>query len=242
MLGVGVAPTTAATGVHSLRRPEGSGASCQATLLWRFLRRCATFAASVTLRPPNVEAARLFAFITRQRVQQRNSSTPVAPLAGGKQLGNTFAYAIGVSLAVAAIGCNRDITFAPRCAQAAPRLAGTWSGAIAQQAITLQLIEECQFIAIGFQGWTWVVGGEWSWGGLSGTASSWPYQDPVPTVSLTSLSADQGPTLVVLTLSGTSLPAISALTGTLSGEWRSGADPVTIHGPFDGASISLIRR
>lgn len=152
------------------------------------------------------------------------------------------AYAIGVSLAVAVIGCSKEITFDPQCAQPAPRLAGTWSGMIAQQEITLQLTEGCGFMPFGFQGWTWWVEGDWSWGVLSGTASSSPYYASVPTIGLTALSADQGPTLVVFTLSGTSLPAASALTGTLSGEWRSGADPVTIHGPFDGASISLIRR
>jgi hypothetical protein len=151
----------------------------------------------------------------------------------------TRAYAIGLGLAVTAIGCSRDITFTPQCAQPAPRLAGTWSGTIAQQGITLQLLEACEFIAIGFKGWTWAVGGEWSWGELSGTAYGWPYDNPI---SLTLLSAEQGPSVVYLGLSATSLPAASALTGTLSGEWRSGADPVTIHGPFEGVSISLIRR
>jgi hypothetical protein len=152
------------------------------------------------------------------------------------------AYGVAASLAVAAIGCSRDITFTPQCAEAAPRLAGTWSGTIEQQEISLRLLEDCQLIVFGFQGWTWVVGGEWSWGELSGTASSWPYTTALPVISLTLVSADQGPSLVGLSLSGTSLPAASTLTGTLSGEWRSGSNPVIVHGPFDGASISLIRR
>jgi hypothetical protein len=152
------------------------------------------------------------------------------------------AYGIAVSLAVASTGCSREITFTPHCTEAAPRLAGTWSGTIAQQEITLQLVEECQLIVIGFQGWTWVVGGEWSWAELSGTAYGWPYVNPLPAISLTAPPVDQDPTNVVLTLSGGSLPAGSAVTGALSGEWKSGSDPVTIHGPFDGASITLIRR
>ncbi|HEX6251409.1 MAG TPA: hypothetical protein VFZ56_08240 [Gemmatimonadaceae bacterium] len=152
------------------------------------------------------------------------------------------AYAIGVGLAVAVIGCNREITFAQQCTRPAPQLAGTWSGTLAQQEVTLQLTEDCQFMPLGFQGWTWAVEGDWSWGVLSGTASSSPYYASVPTIGLTALSADQGPTLVVFTLSGTSLPAGSTLTGTLSGEWRSGADPVTTYGPFDGTSISFNRR
>jgi hypothetical protein len=146
-----------------------------------------------------------------------------------------------------AVACAVDLTipeYVPKCdLHPAPLLAGTWTGTLGGQPLTMQITETCSPPSGLGDSDHWADTGQWQWGGLSGQVSALPYYFGGATPVLLSL----GPTLGVkdnvrLMVPDKQIPAVSRhLAGIAVGSWPKPEDPSQVVARFDSVAFDVTR-
>ena len=142
---------------------------------------------------------------------------------------------------LAAAGCESESSGIDlsevRCAIAAPRLQGTWSGTLSGQALSVTITEDCRKLTF-FGAPTWWTEGSWSWNGQSGYALALWGPDYV-TMDLRLGTTPQPVSNTELRFN-TAVPLTgNTLSGTATGRWRIPTDTTQVVGNFTGTAVVL---
>lgn len=165
-----------------------------------------------------------------------------APTFGGNVVRLLASFLVVV---VACGGTNIGPLSSPDCTiNPPPQLAGQWQATLQERTLTLVLAERCEYFGGLFGGATWVVRGQWDWGGLvQGTTKFVPYYygDRLM-VFLGTDSLTPETDGVMLTLPVNVWPVPPLLSGTATGSWPRIGAPGQVWARFNNAPLTLGRR
>jgi hypothetical protein len=148
-----------------------------------------------------------------------------------------------------ATGCH-DVLSAPpartpNCLQQGARFAGTWSGVIGDQPVTMQLTATCEpgFTFFGGSDY-WRVSGHWQWRDQSGPVSGLPPEPPASTyltLTQSNVSIVTHDDHVMLIIPYEPLPADAKFSGRAVGRWPKPGDQAQSLVTFDSAAFQFTR-